>query len=349
MLSTHAVAAAATPVPAGPSPFWYATRGAGVALLLVLTASVVLGVGTSLRLGGRSIPRFVIALLHRNLGLLSVVLLAVHIVTTILDPFARVSVRDALVPFSAAYRPLWLGLGTVAAEVLVAIAVTSVLRRRIGQRTWRLVHWTAYASWPVAVMHGLGTGSDAQAPWMIGITAACVTAVLLAVIARLGAGWRSRLPLRLAMGLTATASVAAMAVWAVHGPFRPGWAVVAGTPASLLSPGAPPAGHTGPVHRGPGGFSDDLIGTMVRDPSGGTQVALRDVVDPALTLAVRPPTTAETLPVVTVARDGRTVCVAPARAGSSLYAVCGTTRLTIALFGGPTRVTGRLATSGPLG
>jgi sulfoxide reductase heme-binding subunit YedZ len=348
MLRAHAAVAAAT-APAAPSPLWYATRGAGVALLLVLTATIVLGAGTSLRIGGRSIPRFVTALLHRNLGLLAVVLLAVHIVTTVLDPFAHIGVGDALVPFSASYRPLWLGIGTVAAELLVAIAATSLLRRRIGQRTWRLVHWTAYASWPVAVVHGLGTGSDAQAPWMIGITASCVTAVLFAVLARLCAGWRSRLPLRLVAGLTATASVAALAVWAVHGPFRPGWAAVAGTPAPLLSPGLPPASTAIPVHSGSGGFSDDLVGTMVRDAAGRTQVALRDVVDPALTLDVRSPTSAETLPVVTVFRGERTVCSVPARPGASLYAVCGTARMTIALSGGPTGITGTLDATGPLG
>ena len=348
MLSAQDVVAAAT-APVAPSPLWYATRGAGVALLLVLTATVALGVGTSLRIGGRSIPRFVTALLHRNLGLLAVVLLAVHIVTTVLDPFAHIGVRDALVPFSASYRPLWLGMGTVATELLVAIAVTSVLRRWIGRRTWRLVHWTAYASWPVAVVHGLGTGSDAQAPWMIGITAACVTAVLLAVVTRLGAGWRSRLPLRLAAGVAAMAGVALVAFWSVHGPFHPGWAVAAGTPASLLSPEAPAVVQGVPVHSGRGGFSDDLIGTMVRDVAGHTQVALRDVVDPALTLDVRPPTSAETLPVVTVFRGARILCSVPARAGASLYAVCGTTRMTISLFGGPTQVTGSLDASGPLG
>jgi hypothetical protein len=88
---------------------------------------------------------------------------------------------------------------------------------------------------------------------------------------------------------------------------------------------------------------------MVRDAAGRTQVALRDVVDPALTLDVRPPTSAETLPVVTVFRGTRTVCAVPARAGASLYAVCGTTRMTVALSGGPTRIRGTLDTTGPLG
>ena len=327
----------------GPSPLWYATRGAGVALLLVLTLTVVLGVGTSLRVGGRTMPRFVTAYLHRNLGLLALVLLVLHIVTTVLDPFAHIKVSDALVPFSAAYRPIWLGLGTVAAEVLVAVAVTSMLRRRIG-RLWRAIHWATYACWPVAVVHGLGTGSDAQAPWMIGLTASCVAAVVLAVASRLGAGWPARRRLRAAAGVACLAAVVGIAVFAIRGPFRPGWAVTAGTPASLLSPTT-----ATPVPRRPGGFSDHLVGVAVRDPSGHVEVSLRDDVDPALTLAVTPPASTQTLPVVTVARAGRTVCSVPARAGASLYAVCGTTRMTIALFYSPSGLTGTLSTSGPLG
>ncbi len=193
-------------------------------------------------------------------------------------------------------------------------------------------------------MHGLGTGSDAQAPWMIGLTASCVAAVVLAVAARLGAGWPAGRRLRVAAGIACLAVVAGIAVFAIRGPLRPGWAVTAGTPASLLAP-TPAA----PVHPGPGGFSDHLVGVMARDPGGHVEVSLRDAVDPALTLALIPAASMQTLPVVTVARAGRTLCAVPARPGAFLYAVCGATRMTIALFSGPSGVTGTLSTSGPLG
>lgn len=330
---------------ANPSWLWYATRGAGVATLVLLSGSVVLGIGTALRWEGEATPRFVTASLHRTLSLLALVVLGFHIATTLLDPFAHISAADALVPFAAAYRPKWLGLGVVAAEILAAVALTSMLRARIGPRLWRLIHWTAYASWPIAVVHGLGTGSDAQAPWMIGLTVSCTAAVLLTVMRRLWTGRLTTLPVRIAAGAAVGISLLVTAAWALQGPLQPGWAAKAGTPDTLLSQGAAPR----PVHSGPGAFSDDLVGTMVQDAAGRAQVALRDVQDPALTLAIRPPGPAETLPVITVARGGFTVCAVPARPSNSLYAVCGTTRMSITLFGGPGSVTGRLAASGPLG
>jgi sulfoxide reductase heme-binding subunit YedZ len=342
-VNAHVLSAAASN---NPSWLWYTTRGAGVATLVLLTASVVLGIGTALRWEGESTRRFVTASLHRNLSLLAMVVLAAHIATTVLDPFAHISATDALIPFVAMYRPKWLGLGVLAAEILAAVAVTSMLRAHIGPRLWRLIHWSAYASWPLAVVHGLGTGSDATAPWMIGLTASCVVAVLLAVMARLWTGRLATLPVRVAAGAAAAVSLIATGAWVVHGPLQPGWAAKAGTPTTLLSQAG--TART-PVHRGSEGFSDDLVGTMVRDSAGRTQVALRDVVDPALTLFIRPPGAAETLPVLTVARNGRVACTTPAKASTSLYAVCGTTRLTITLFGGPGSVTGRLTVSGPLG
>ena len=331
---------------ASPSWLWYATRGLGTAALVVLTGCVVLGIGTALRWSGGSTPGFVVAGLHRNLSLFAVLLVAVHVATTLLDPFAQISLRDAVLPFGAAYRPVWLGLGVAAFEVLLAVAATSLLRGLLGLRRWKLIHWAAYASWPLAVFHGLGTGSDASSPWLIAVTAACLAAVGLVLADRLLAGRLRSLPVRLVAGAAAVGVVYFGAGWAFTGPFQPGWALRSGTPAAML---APP-----PPHAAGAAFSDPLVGVLVRDAAGGTQVSLRDTVDSALTVAVRSPGSAETLPVVTIDRAGRQLCQAPATAGPTLYAVCGKTRLTIALFGaapspGTSSVTGRLTTSGPLG
>jgi methionine sulfoxide reductase heme-binding subunit len=339
---THSLAAAV-----GPSWYWYATRGLGVASLILLTATAVLGIGTAQRWSGRGSPTFVLALVHRNLSLLAVVVVGAHVVTTLLDPFARITLRDAVVPFGAAYRPVWLGLGVAADEVIAAVVVTSLLRDRLGPRLWRIVHWTAYASWPLAVFHSLGTGSDARSPWLIGTAAACTTAVLLSVGERVLSGRVSTLPVRLAAGGAALVLVYGGVNWFVQSPLQPDWALRSGTPAADLSQPAP-------VHRGPGGFSDPLVGTMLRGADGTTQVALRDKVDTALTVVVRSPTTTESLPVVTIARNSRVVCTVPARVSSTLYAVCGGTRLVIALYGvtaatGSQSVTGRLDASGGLG
>ena len=99
----------------------------------------------------------------------------------------------AVVPFSSYYRTVWLGLGTIAFELLFAILVTSLIRGFIGQAAWRLVHWLSYASWPIAVLHGAGTGTDAFSAWLLALQAACVIAVLGAIVYRLMTGSRDPL------------------------------------------------------------------------------------------------------------------------------------------------------------
>ena len=147
--------------------FWYLTRGTGIVALLLLTASIVLGVLTTSRWRTPRWPRFALSAVHRNLTLLTLVFIVVHVVTTVLDGYAPVRLVDAVVPFVSAYRPVWLGLGAVAFDLLLALVVTSLLRARLGYRLWRQIHWLAYASWPVALVHALGTGSDARSGFML--------------------------------------------------------------------------------------------------------------------------------------------------------------------------------------
>jgi hypothetical protein len=138
-------------------------------------------------------PRFLTVGLHRNLALMTLVFLALHIVTAVVDPFTHLGWQTAAVPFSSYYRTFWLGLGTIAFELLLAIVVTSLVRGFIGQVAWRMVHWLTYASWPIAVLHGVGTGTDAWSAWLFGLQAVCVGAVLAAVGYRLMAGSRDPL------------------------------------------------------------------------------------------------------------------------------------------------------------
>jgi len=170
---------------------WFATRGAGIVSLLVLTGVVYLGILAALRWQTRAWPRFATTGFHRNLALLSVAFLGLHIVTAVLDPFTGLGWLAALVPFSSDYRTLWLGLGVLALDLGAAVMVTSLLKGRIGRRTWRAVHWLSYAAWPLAALHGIGTGTDATAPWMVAVDAACIAVVGAAVLVRVTAG-RSR-------------------------------------------------------------------------------------------------------------------------------------------------------------
>jgi predicted ferric reductase len=171
---------------------WFATRGSGVVSLLLFTVVVCLGILTVLRWHTDDWPRFLTAELHRSLALLSVVFVVTHIVTAIVDPFTHLGIAAAVVPFASSYRPLWVALGVISIDLGVAVLVTSLVRPWIGERAWRLVHWSAYASWPLALAHSIGSGSDGGAPWMLAVDAVCIGAVVLAIVARLATAHRNR-------------------------------------------------------------------------------------------------------------------------------------------------------------
>jgi methionine sulfoxide reductase heme-binding subunit len=215
--------------------YWYLTRGTGTAALLLLTASVVLGVVTTARWRTPHWPRFAVSSLHRNLTLLSIVFVVVHVVTTVLDGYAPIRLVDALVPFVSAYRPVWLGLGAVAFDLLLALVVTSLLRARLGYRLWRQIHWLAYASWPVALVHALGSGSDARAGFMLFAGFGSLAVVALAVLGRVGITTGSRWAVRGGAILAALITPLAIVAWYRSGPAKAGWAKRAGTPTTLLA------------------------------------------------------------------------------------------------------------------
>jgi DMSO/TMAO reductase YedYZ heme-binding membrane subunit len=213
---------------------WYLTRGSGAVALLLLTLSVLLGVANTARWKTDRWPRFIVYGLHRNVTLLALTFTVLHVLTTIVDSFAPIGVLDAFIPFLSPYRPFWLGLGTVAFDLLLALIVTSFLRRRIGTRAWRAVHWLAYASWPVALLHTFGTGSDAQAGWMLFLGLVCGLSVLAAVAWRLLASRDAPAPVLAGASLATVGVLVGLVVWAGNGPLQPGWAARAGTPRSIL-------------------------------------------------------------------------------------------------------------------
>jgi sulfoxide reductase heme-binding subunit YedZ len=177
---------------------WYLGRGAGVVSLILLSVVVVLGVGSRSGRPVFGLPRFAVSLVHRNAALLAVVMLAIHMVSLLFDPYAQLRLVDLVLPFGGSYRPLWLGLGTLAADLVVAVVVTSLLRHRLGSRTWRLVHWLTYAAWPAALWHGLGTGTDSAELWLRLVAGVCAASVVAAVVWRRSSGFSGgdRIPRR---------------------------------------------------------------------------------------------------------------------------------------------------------
>lgn len=169
---------------------WYLSQGTGVVSLVLYTAVMLLGIAVvgQGRLPG--LPRFSVVALHRSISLLSLVFLALHIGTAILDGYVDISVLSTFVPFASAYEPLWIGLGAVAVDLTIALIVTSLLRDRISPRFWRVVHWLAYACWPIAIAHSIGLGSGTgrlMNGWQLWLTVACVLAVLGALAWRVSA------------------------------------------------------------------------------------------------------------------------------------------------------------------
>lgn len=164
---------------------WYLIRGSGVVTVGLLTLSTAMGVMSTARAGNSRWPRFATQLLHRNISLLSVTLLLFHIVTAVIADAIDVRWYEAFVPRPGAYKTYWLWLGTFAADIMLAIVVTSLLRHRLSHRTWRSIHVAAYVSWGCAILHGIGIGTDATTSWGIGVTVASAGVIAAAGVIRL--------------------------------------------------------------------------------------------------------------------------------------------------------------------
>jgi predicted ferric reductase len=163
---------------------WALGRGTGIVALVMFTVTMVLGIiGRSGRSVG-GLGRFGVNEVHRTAALTGTALIGAHVATLFFDPYAQLRLVDVVFPFLGSYRPVWLGLGTLALDLLVVITVVSLLREKVGPRVFRAVHWGTYLLWPVALVHAIGNGTDRASLWMLGIAAACTAAVVAAV------GWR---------------------------------------------------------------------------------------------------------------------------------------------------------------
>jgi methionine sulfoxide reductase heme-binding subunit len=146
--------------------------------LMLLTTAVVLGVVSVMRVHSPRWPRFALSQLHRNLALLALAFGSVHVLTSVIDSFVPIRVADAFVPFAGSYKSFWLAVGTIGADLMLAVLITTALRRRLGFQGWRAVHMLSYGCWGASVVHSIGIGSDARsAIWAVMIVAACIGAV----------------------------------------------------------------------------------------------------------------------------------------------------------------------------
>ncbi len=164
---------------------WYLMRASGLVALGLFSVTVVLGIVNAGRKPASRRSDAVIGMVHRNASLLAVVFLALHVTTAILDTYVSISWPAIVVPWLSGYRALWVGLGAVAFDLMLAVVITSLIRVRIGRRAWRAVHWFAYAIWPLAVSHAIGSGTDTGRWWTTSLYAATAAAVGIAAVVRL--------------------------------------------------------------------------------------------------------------------------------------------------------------------
>ena len=133
--------------------------------------------------------------------MIAVVFLGIHVLTSVLDTFVTISWASIVIPFTSSYGRFWVGVGAISLDLMIAVFVTSLLRARMRPGTWRAVHWLAYLSWPVALAHTFGMGTDSREGWVIVLGVVCVAAVGAAL------AWRLRQAARQGSARTAHASV----------------------------------------------------------------------------------------------------------------------------------------------
>ena len=169
---------------------WYASRATGVVALLLMTAVLLLGLLVTRQGRLPGLPRFAVTGLHRNLSLVAVVFVVLHVLTAVADSYVRIPLISAVVPLVSSYERLALGLGAVSLDIMIAVIVTSLLRRHLSRRLWRAVHLLAYVSWPVAWLHSITSSTDLRHGWLFLTAVGCALLVVVAVLWRLSAASR---------------------------------------------------------------------------------------------------------------------------------------------------------------
>lgn len=205
------------------NPLWFATRATGTLTFLLLTVTALLGLAGAGRYAPSTIGRFEVAALHRNLSLLSLAALGVHIVTAIADSYVPLGWVSVVIPFASPYRTVWVGLGTVAFDLLLAVALTSAVRLRLGLRRWKAVHLLAYAAWPLAAFHAAGTGTDTRLGPQLTFYTLCFGALLAACWWRLHRAGPGRASLRVWAAVLSLVVPVVFAVFVISGPLAPHW------------------------------------------------------------------------------------------------------------------------------
>jgi sulfoxide reductase heme-binding subunit YedZ len=246
--------------------YWYVVRGSGFVVFILLSLGVVLGLLMSLRWRSHAWPRIITEELHRYVMLVAGIFLALHIGSTLLDSYVHFELYQVFVPFTSSYRVIWMSAGIVAMYLAMALYASIYLRRFIGYRLWRALHYGGFFAWVLALVHGITTGTDTRARWALAIYGGSALIVALLLAARAGglplrigrpAPWRPRVVAALGAALLLGALLVEI------GPLQRGWAAHAGgaitPPVTMAAAASPP----------PSAFQDTMSGTAdVQNPGG---------------------------------------------------------------------------------
>jgi hypothetical protein len=203
---------------------WVAARASGMVGYVLVTAAIVFGIALSLKVRSTAWPRFVTTEVHRRISLLALFFTAIHGVTLWLDPFMAFSPLEVLVPFASHYRAVWIALGIIAGDLMLALWLSERAQRRIGYGWWRRLHYLTFAVWATVTVHGLASGSDTRTAWGAALYGAGTLLVLGLLFYRL---WPLDTFRRSAVLTVVAAGIWLLGWWAITGPLRTGWNDVA--------------------------------------------------------------------------------------------------------------------------
>ncbi len=206
------------------SPLWYLSRAAGYVGLILLGLIGVLGIITAGNIQVAKGTKFLAPELHRSLSLLAIVVLAIHVGAAVADKYSFIGLKDVFIPFMATYRPIWVGIGAIAVDLGIAVVVTSLLRVKMGYRSWKIIHWISYPIFALSVIHGLGSGSDSALWFSKFIYVAVGGFLMLAIIARLLARHDLQIGKKVAFFGAIFAIPLLIIAWAASGPLSANWA-----------------------------------------------------------------------------------------------------------------------------
>jgi methionine sulfoxide reductase heme-binding subunit len=174
--------------------FWYSSRATGIVALVLFSAVLVLGMTVTRQGRLPGLPGFAVTSLHRNLSLLGLAFVVIHVLTAVADSYVSIPLAAAVVPLASGYERLSLSLGAVAFDLILALIATSMVRGRLPRSLWRPVHLLAYLCWPVAFVHGLAAARDLRQGWLLALAVGCALLVAAAAAWRVATAVRQAPP-----------------------------------------------------------------------------------------------------------------------------------------------------------